>query len=112
MGPESKTTNLPSSSLRFLNAFSNIKNVEKAGEAIDITLGASQHRMVNDMSFNTMSDSFFDQAKNGFYIMNGLAPVTTVLKRLDGLARTDHFIESAIKWADGNVSPFEKEYLL
>ncbi len=90
----------------------NIKNVEKAGEAIDITLGASQHRMVNDMSFNTMSDSFFDQAKNGFYIMNGLAPVTTVLKRLDGLARTDHFIESAIKWADGNVSPFEKEYLL
>lgn len=90
----------------------NIKNIEKQGEAIDITLGTSQQRAVNDMSFNTMSDSFLDRAKNGFYILNGLAPVTTVLKRLDGLARTDHFIESAIKWADGKISPFEKEYLL
>ena len=90
----------------------NIKNIEKHGEAVDIALGAAQHRMVNDMSFNTMSDSFFDRAKNGFYILNGLSPATTIMKRLDGLARTDHFIESAIKWADGKVSPFEKEYLL
>lgn len=93
-----------------------IKETAKAGEAIDLTLGTSHQRFVNEMSFNAMSDSFWDKAKNGFYIMNGLSVVTTALKRLDGIVRIDHYINTALKISNpekyGKASKFEVEYLL
>ena len=93
-----------------------IKEVAKAGEAIDLTLGTSHQRFVNEMSFNSMSDHLFDKSKNAFYILNGLTVVTTALKRLDGVLRIDHYINSALKVSNpkkyGKASQFEVEYLL
>ena len=93
-----------------------IKEVAKGGEAIDLTLGTSHQRFVNEMSFNSMSDHMFDKAKNAFYILNGLTVVTTALKRLDGILRIDHYINSALKVSNpkkyGKASQFEIEYLL
>jgi hypothetical protein len=63
-----------------------------------------------------MSDHLFDKSKNAFYILNGLTVVTTALKRLDGVLRIDHYINSALKVSNpkkyGKASQFEVEYLL
>ena len=56
------------------------------------------------------------KSKNAFYILNGLTVVTTALKRLDGILRIDHYINSALKVSNpkkyGKASQFEIEYLL
>lgn len=89
-----------------------IDNIGKAGEAIDLTLGSSNNRFVSEMQMNSMGDHFLDKTKNVFYIMNGLTPVTTALKRLDGILRIDHFISAANRWHKGEATAFDKKYLL
>jgi len=89
-----------------------IPNIGKSGEAIDLTLGSTNNRFVSEMQFNSMGDHFLDKTKNTFYIMNGLSIITTALKRLDGILRTDHYIQAANRWAKGEASEFDKQYLL
>ncbi len=89
-----------------------LQNIGKSGEAIDLTLGSMNNRFVSEMQMNRMGDHALDKTKNVFYIMNGLTVVTTALKRLDGVLRTDHYISAAVRWSRGQASDFDKQYLL
>jgi len=89
-----------------------IQNIGKGGEAIDLTLGSINNKYVSEMQMNQMGDHFLDKTKNVFYILNGLTIVTTALKRLDGILRTDHYIQAAVRWSRGQASDFDKQYLL
>ena len=87
------------------------KEIRLAGEAIDILKGSAFARMVDDMANNVDATEFWNKARNAFYTLNGLGPITQLSKTLDGIARGHTIIERSIKLSRGEASGFEREWL-
>lgn len=87
------------------------QEVRWAGEAVDIVKGSAHVRLVDDMANNVDANEIWNKARNAFYVLNGLAPVTQISKMLDGMARGHTIIERAVKLSKGEATEFEKVWL-
>jgi hypothetical protein len=82
-----------------------------AGEAIDILKGSAHMRMVEDMSNNIDSNEMLNTARNAFYIVNGLAPLTTMAKQLAGIIDAHTIIDYSVKLSKGKLDDQGLEWL-
>ena len=86
-----------------------------AGEALEILMGDTHLRFSDDMINNPFGDGFYakgmDKVKQGFFFLNGLAPLTNIAKRLDGIMRGHTIIDYALKAKKNSATQFQKEWL-
>ena len=88
------------------------KEARIAGEALEILMGSSHLRLVDDMGNNPLRSNFMDKSKNAFYLLNGLAPITRIFKDFDGMMRSHTLIDYSVRWTQGKATKMEQEYLL
>ena len=88
------------------------KEARIAGEALEILMGSSHLRLVDDMGNNPLRSNFMDKTKNAFYLLNGLAPITRIFKDFDGMMRSHTLIDYSVRWSRGKATKMEQEYLL
>ena len=92
----------------------------KAGEAIEILMGDAHLRLTEYMNNNPLNTGFMNRVRSGFFMLNGLAPMTNIFKRFDAIMRGHTLIDGAMKWAKGidadgkpaTITKQEMEYLL
>lgn len=82
-----------------------------AGEALEILMGSSHLRLVDDLTNNPLKSDIFDKAKNYFYLANGLAPITRIFKDFDGMMRSHTIIDYSVRMTNGTATKMEMEYL-
>ena len=87
------------------------REVNLAGEALEMTLGTTHLRQMESLSNDLFSKGTFDKLNNAFYIANLLGPITTATKALDGLVRGHTLVEASMRLTQGKASKFEKEFL-
>ena len=83
-----------------------------AGEAIEILQGDAHLRLTEYMTNNPLNNGFMNRVRSGFFILNGLAPMTNIFKRFDAIMRGHTLIDSSIRWTQGKATKQEIEYLL
>ena len=89
----------------------NVDEVRLAGEAIDILKGSAHMRLMEDMSNNIDANDLLSQTRNAFYILNGLAPLTTLAKQLAGVIDAHTIIDYSIKLGKGQLDDQSIEWL-
>ena len=82
-----------------------------AGEALEILMGSSHMRLVEDMGNNPLRSNYMDKTKNAFFLLNGLAPATRILKDFEGMMRSHTLIDYSVRLAEGKATKMEIEYL-
>ena len=82
-----------------------------AGEIIDILKGDAHMRFTENMKNNPLNDGFMSKVRTGFFMLNGVAPMTTIFKKMDAIARGHTLIDYSIKLTQGKASPMEVAYL-
>ena len=80
-----------------------------AGEAIDILKGTAHMRMQEDLSNNIDANELLSSARNAFYILNGLAPLTGLAKQLSGIIDGHVIIDYSIRYK--NLTSQERIWL-
>ena len=80
-----------------------VDEIRLAGEAIDILKGTAHMRMVEDLSNNIDANDLLSSARNAFYILNGLAPMTGLAKQLAGVVDAHTIIDYSIKLGRGEL---------
>jgi hypothetical protein len=83
--------------------------VRKAGEAIDILKGLANMRITEDLSNNIDSSAILNGARNAFYTLNGLAPLTGIAKQLAGIIDGHTIIDYSKRYA--SLTQMEKTWL-
>lgn len=82
------------------------------GEAYELAFFGAQHRFHDDASYNNMVNSTWENAKNAFYVVNGLTHATVFLKNWEALNRVHSLIDYSKKLQTGKATKFEKLFLL
>ncbi|MAO21703.1 MAG: hypothetical protein CMJ25_13205 [Phycisphaerae bacterium] len=72
-----------------------------AGEIIDILKGDAHMRFTEQMSNNPLNDGFMSKVRTGFFMLNGVAPMTTIMKKMDAIARGHTLIDYSLKLTYG-----------
>lgn len=88
-----------------------VDEIRMAGEAIDILKGSAHMRLMEDMSNNIDANDMLSQTRNAFYILNGLAPLTTLAKQLAGVIDAHQIIDYSIKLGKGELDDQGIEWL-
>ena len=88
------------------------KEVRVAGESLENLMGNAHMRLVEDLNNNPLRTTYMDKTKNAFYMLNGLGPITRILKDFDGMMRSHTLIDYSVRWTQGKASKMEREYLL
>lgn len=88
-----------------------VDETRKAGEAIDILKGSAHMRMMEDLGNNIDSNELLSTARNAFYILNGLAPMTTIAKQLAGIIDAHTIIDYSRKLVAGKLDDQGIEWL-
>ena len=81
-------------------------------EALEGVVGSTGARFSEDMTNNPFMKTFADRAKNTFFLLNGLTPITQALKHLDGIARGDTFHRYMTAMVDGTADEQQIQYML
>lgn len=79
------------------------KETRLAGGALDMLLGSAHMRLMEDFG-NNIAGTIWDKARNSFYTLNGLTPVTTIAKNFAGMIQAHQIIDDAVKIANGTAS--------
>ena len=87
------------------------REVNLSGEALEIAAGLVHLRMLESQSRDAFTRGTLDKLNNGFFIANGLGPVTVATKVMDGLLRGHTLIEASQRLAAGNANDFERTFL-
>ena len=87
------------------------KEIRIAGEALEILMGSSHMRLVDDLNNNPLKADIFDKAKNYFYLANGLAPITRIFKDFDAMMRSHTIIDYSVRLTNNKATQMEIEYL-
>ena len=87
------------------------KELNLAGEALEITAGTTQLRYMESLSGNALRRSATDKVNNAFFMLNLLGPVTIAIKSMDSLLRGHTLIEASQKLLDGSANDFERTFL-
>ena len=85
--------------------------VRVAGGALDMLLGSAHMRMIDDQSYNLLSNGVMDRVRNTFHTLNLLGPVTTIAKQFSGALAGHNLIEMSQRVAKGTASEFDVRYL-
>ena len=85
--------------------------LRKAGEALEKLNGSAHLRLVDDLNNNPLRSSFMDKAKDAFYTLNGLGPITRIMKDFDGMMRSHTLIDYSVRLTQGKATKMEQEYL-
>ena len=88
------------------------KEVRLAGEALDNIMNSAHLRLTDDLNNNPFKSDIFDKMKNPFFLLNGLGPITKILKDFDGMVRSHTLIDYSVRWTQGKATKMEQEYLL
>ena len=88
-----------------------VDEIRMAGEAIDILKGSAHMRLMEDMSNNIDANDMLSQTRNAFYILNGLAPLTTLAKQLAGVIDAHQIIDYSIRLGKGQLDDQSIEWL-
>ena len=64
------------------------KEARLAGEAIDNLMNSAHLRLVDELNNNPFKSDIFDKMKNPFFLLNGLGPITKILKDFDSMVRS------------------------
>jgi hypothetical protein len=83
-----------------------------AGEAMDNIMNSAHLRLVDELNNNPFKSDIFDKMKNPFFLLNGLGPITKILKDFDAMVRSHTLIDYSVRWSQGKATKMEKEYLL
>lgn len=87
------------------------RELNLAGEALEIVMGTSHLRYLESLTNDMFSKRIDDKINNVFYTLNGLGPVTIILKSMDGLLRGHTILDASEKFLAGKATKFEKEFL-
>ena len=85
--------------------------VRLAGEAIDILKGTAHLRLTEDFGNSVDTNHVWSQARNAFYILNGLSPITGIAKQLAGIVDMHTIIDYSIKLRDGKLDDQARTWL-
>ena len=88
-----------------------VKEGRLAGEILEILQGDTHLRFLEDLSNNPFESGFINKSRSLFYILNGLAPFTNIMKKLDVTIRQHSMIEYMIKEVGGTASAKDIQYL-
>jgi hypothetical protein len=88
------------------------KEGRMAGEALETLMGSAHLRLVDDVNNNPLRSDLLDKAKDAFYLLNGLGPITRIFKDFDAMVRSHSLIDYSVRWAQGKATKQEQEYLL
>ena len=83
-----------------------------AGEALETLMGSAHLRLVDDVNNNPLRSDILDKAKDAFYLLNGLGPITRIFKDFDAMVRSHSLIDYSVRWTQGKATKQEQEYLL
>ena len=86
------------------------KEIRIAGEGLDVFMGSAHLRLVDDLN-NPMTNTIMDKSKDAFFLLNGLGPITRLLKDFDGMMRSHTLIDYSVRLTQGKASKMETEYL-
>lgn len=75
-----------------------------AGEVVDLLKGDVHMRLVEDITNNPFDDGLMSKIRNGYYVMNGLTPMTHIMKTIDAVVRGHDLIDISIKMRDGKAT--------
>lgn len=87
------------------------KELNLAGEALEIALGTTQLRYMESLSSNSLRRSVFDKTNNAFFTLNLLGPFTVAMKSMDSLLRGHTIIEASQKLLNGKANEYERTFL-
>lgn len=82
-----------------------------AGEVIDILKGDAHLRFHENMINNPLNDGLMSKVRQGFFLLNGVAPMTTIFKKMDAIVRGHTLIDYSIRWTKGEATEQEIAYL-
>jgi len=93
--------------------------VLRTGEATELSLGGAQQRWVADniqgVSPN-LQERIFSPIERVYYnipvLGNGLGALTYWMKQIDGVYRSDYYMDTLIKWANGSAKTADVQYML
>jgi len=88
------------------------KEIRIAGEALENIKNMGMQRISDDLNNNPFKSDLLDKAKQPFYMLNGLGPITRILKDFDGMMRSHSLIDYSVRWTQGKATKMEQEYLL
>jgi len=80
-----------------------VDEVRYSGAALDIFMQSAHMRISEDLANNFQANSLLNSARNAFYIVNGLAPMTTLAKQLAGIVDSHTIIDYSIKLSQGKL---------
>ena len=92
----------------------NAREGRLAGEILEILQGDVHMRFVEDLTNNPLAQGYqetMSKVRNVFYLLNGLAPMTNLMKKLDATIRTHELIQFSIKEAKGTATKNDIVYL-
>tara|TARA_R110000851_G_scaffold293523_1_gene448130 strand:- start:381 stop:1985 length:1605 start_codon:yes stop_codon:yes gene_type:complete len=88
------------------------RELRVSGEGLDNLMNLVHTRMVDELNNNPFKSDIFDKMKTPFFLLNGLGPITKVLKDFDAMMRADTLIDYSVRWTEGTATKMEREYLL
>jgi len=81
-------------------------------EGVENIMNSAHIRMADDLNNNPFNSDILDKAKQPFYLLNGLGPITKILKDFDAMMRSHTLIDYSVRWTQGKATKMEQEYLL
>ena len=85
-----------------------------AGEILEILQGDVHMRNVEDLTNSPIAQGYqkkMSTVRNVFFALNGLAPMTNLMKKLDGVIRQHEMIDFALKEMNGTAKANDITYL-
>ena len=87
------------------------KELQMAGEMLDIAKGVVAIRYMENVNSGTINKSVFDKLNNGFFLANGLGQVTQIMKLMNGMAVSHTIIEASQRIVSKSASDWEVTFL-
>ena len=83
-----------------------------AAEGVENIMNSAHIRMADDLNNNPFNSDILDKVKQPYYLLNGLGPITKILKDFDAMMRSHTLIDYSVRWTQGKATKMEQEYLL
>lgn len=81
-------------------------------EGVENIMNSAHIRMADDLNNNPFNSDILDKVKQPYYLLNGLGPITKILKDFDAMMRSHTLIDYSVRWTQGKATKMEQEYLL
>ena len=90
----------------------NAMEARAAGEMLEILKGDVHLRLMEDMLNNPFQNTFVSKAKNAYFQLNLLGPMTRTFKMMSSMAHSHTIIDYSVKMAKGSTNKRQAEWLL